>query len=74
MGQPARKVRYESEMQAIKRVERYYPSTQLKQDLNAYMMEDGCKSELAVRLLRSYFAAKKKEGQEPRIIELLPQI
>lgn len=70
--QPKKK-RYASELEPIKRVERYYPSESLKNELNDYSMTTGVyKSELAVKLLRSFFAARRKEGRDPTIIVLLP--
>jgi hypothetical protein len=43
--------------------ERYYPSEALKKKLNNYALQTGeYKSELAVRLLKEFFEAKRKEN------------
>jgi hypothetical protein len=46
---------------ANKRVEKYYPSEHLKKQLNEYSLQTGeYKSELAVRLLKEFFKARKQ--------------
>lgn len=56
-----------------KRREYYYPSEPLKKQLNDYAMQTGeYKSDLAERLMKSFFAAYKKEGRIPSHINILP--
>ena len=65
----ARKQRYKSELQTIKRVERYYPPEALKKQLNDYCEHTGTpKSTLAVKLVKAFFAARNKEGSDPKVI------
>jgi hypothetical protein len=52
---------YASRKATWQRTEKYYPSEQLKQDLNDYALQTGeYKSELAIRLLKAFFAERKK--------------
>jgi len=72
---PKTKADYESCQRPRLRGEEYYPSETLKQWLNDYAVQTGVrKSELVVRLLRSFFAARRKEGRDPSEITLLPEI
>ena len=67
-------VDYESRKAARKRAEVCYPSPALKDQLNTYCEATGVsKSGLMVMLLKSYFKARKTEGQEPTSITLIPQ-
>lgn len=48
---------------------RYYPSEALKKKLNNYALQTGeYKSELAVRLAREFFDARRKEKQHANTI------
>lgn len=63
---------YESENTPRKRRENYYPSEALKKELNEYSLNTGMyKSELAVLLLKSFFAARRKEGRDPKVITIV---
>ena len=69
----SKKKYYKSREKTWHRVEKYYPSETLKAELNDYALQTGeYKSGLALRLLRSFFAARKKEGADPIEIILLP--
>ena len=62
-----------SQKKTNQRREYYYPSEHLKKQLNEYSLQTGeYKSELAIRLMKSFFAARKKEGAYPTTITLLP--
>lgn len=62
---------YESRKRPRFRGEEYYPSQDLKDQLNAYSMQTGVyKSELAVKLLKAFFSARKKEGKDPEVIRV----
>jgi len=68
-----KKKRYKSQQHTVKRAETYYPSDSLKNQLNDYALKTGVyKSELAIRLMKSFFAARNKEGRDPTTIVLLP--
>jgi hypothetical protein len=72
---PEKKRVYMSASRARTRGEEYYPSEVLKKQINEYCMQTGVyKSELAVRLLKSFFAARKKKGADPKRIALLPEV
>lgn len=56
----------ESQIKVLKNREYYYPSEGLKKKLNAYSLQTGeYKSEIAVRLLKEFFEAKKRENGNP---------
>jgi hypothetical protein len=75
LPKPKTSTDYESCQRPRQRGEEYYPSDTLKKWLNDYATQTGVyKSELAVRLLRSFFAARRKEGRDPSVITLLPEI
>lgn len=70
---PKKKRAYKSTHRTRMRGEEYYPPDALKKQLNDYSLQTGVyKSELAVRLLLSFFAARKETGADPKEIVLLP--
>ena len=55
-----------------KRAEKYYPDDNLKKELNDYALRTGeYKSELATRLVKSFFAARREKGEYPTVITIL---
>lgn len=67
-----KKKRYESELQAAKRAEIYYPDETLKRELFAFSEKGGNKSGLVTQLLRSYFKSQKAENitNNSRVIKI----
>lgn len=62
-----------SHREVVKRAQRYYPPQATIKDLKDHKDKTGeTKSALAVKLLKSFFAAKKKEGKYPTVITILP--
>ena len=58
-----------SQRETLENRVRYYPSEALKKKLNNYALQTGeYKSELAVRLMKEFFDARRKENHDANTV------